>query len=50
MKPPKRGDVWIDDDGTRWIVAAVTHENGQPRISRVREGSLAHEVMFGAGS
>jgi hypothetical protein len=49
-EPPKRGDVQVDPDGSRWIVVGVGWDGPRPVVSRVRETGLAAEVIFGAPS
>jgi hypothetical protein len=40
----KIGDRVGDDRGV-WVVVGVASENGTPKVSCVREGSLAHQVF-----
>ena len=35
----------ILEDATEWVVCGVYMESGRERLSRVRAGSLAHEVL-----
>lgn len=39
------GDVVTDDKGIKWVVVAVTHQQGKEVASKVRVGSLAAKVF-----
>jgi hypothetical protein len=47
MERLERGDIQTDPDGSRWVITGVGTLNGRVKYSRVREGSLAAEIIFG---
>lgn len=45
MDDYKVGDLATDPDGTEWMVVGVASYGGSQSVSRVKVGSLAHQVM-----
>jgi hypothetical protein len=43
----KNGDIQVDEYGNEWYILGIVHAEGKPRYSRVRVGSLAHQVIMG---
>lgn len=43
-EPLKIGDIQ-KEDGIEWYISGVVHQNGKPKYSRVRVGSLAHSFL-----
>lgn len=47
LKKFKIDAIQKDKDGIEWYICEVIFQNGKYTYSRVRVGSLAHQIMMG---